>query len=270
MEGRGTPFLPRAGAVLLNSRKDVMKNFIRVGLAAVVVTVGVSAQADMFEITWTNHGPQPLSPLFWSTSDSSFDIFQVGGTASQGIKDIAESGSTTAMLAIAGAAGSSVGSFGVLTPGPLMPGNTRSGVFEATSSHGYFSFASMLGMTNDGWIGEGVSSMGLMLYDAGNNPTGFTLQIFGNRAWDAGTELNTQDAADLAALGGSGNPADNPDVIRVHESILPNVGDSWDQLPDWETSTLLSTIEVEVVPEPMTMSILGLGALALLRKKRSA
>ncbi len=239
-------------------------------LIAAFAAAGVLAQADMFEITWTNHGPQPLSPLFWSTSDSSFDLFQVGGTASQGIKDIAESGATASMLAIAGSAGSSVGSFGVLTPGPLMPGNSRSGIFEATSSHGYFSFASMLGMTNDGWIGEGVSSMGLMLYDAGNNPTGFTLQIFGNRAWDAGTELNTQDAADLAALGGSGNPADSSNLIRVHETIIPNVGDSWSQLPDWETSTLLSTIEIEAVPEPMTMTVLGLGALALLRKKRSA
>ena len=135
----------------------------KIGLIAVMTTAGVLAHADMFEITWTNHGPQPLSPLFFSASDGSFDIFQIGGSASAGIKDIAETGNPTAMLGIAGAAGSSVQAFDVMGPGPLMPGNSRTMIFETSSTHGFFSFASMLGMTNDGFIGESVSSAGLNL-----------------------------------------------------------------------------------------------------------
>ncbi len=182
-----------------------MKQSKTVAAMAALAIVG-SASAQDFSITWTNLGPQPLSPLFFAASNNSFDIFQVGGSASQGIKDIAETGDVSAMLGIAEAAGRAVGFRSVLGGGPLMPGFSRSGTFSASSTTRWFSFATMLGMTNDGFLGESVSSMSLDLYDALDNPTGFSLTIMGSRAWDAGTEDNTQDAADLAALGGSGNP----------------------------------------------------------------
>lgn len=233
-----------------------------------LISFGAIAHADEFQITWTNHGPQPLSPLFFSAGNNSFDIFQVGGTSSLGIKNIAEGGNTSAMLAIAGSAGSDVGAFGVAGGAPLGPGGTLTQTFSTDSSHGIFSFATMLGKTNDGFLGESASSMGLNLY-SGGNPTGFTLNIFGSRAWDAGTEDNTQNAADLGFLGGSGNPADSNAAIRVHGGIIPNFGDSWDQMPAWQQGDLLATISVNAVPEPATLSILGLSALAVLRRRKT-
>ncbi len=240
----------------------------RIAFSVLALGVVTSAFAQTtFRLKVENLGPQPLSPVFWSAGNSSFDIFSLGGTASQGIKDIAEGGNTTAMLAIASAAGSNISSYGVLAGGPVMPGQYRMGTFTTTSSHGYFSFASMLGMTNDGFVGEGVSSMGLSLF-SGSTPQGFSVVIRGSRAWDAGTELNTQSSADVPAFGGSGNPADSTSAIRVHETIIPNVGDRWEQMPDWEQSTELARISVEPVPEPATMSALLIGLLALKKRKK--
>lgn len=236
-------------------------------LALGVVFAAGAAQAVQFRIDWTNHGPQPLSPLFWSVGNSNFDIFQVGGAASAGIKAIAEGGNTAPMESIATAAGADVQAFGVLTGGPLAPGLSRSGMIDVDPGDDYFSFAMMLGKTNDGFLGESVSSMGLRLFN-GNVPLGFSVNIYGARAWDAGTELNTQNAADLGFLGGSGNPADNNAMIRVHGTVIPNVGDSWDQMPDWALDTRLATVTVLPVPEPATFAVLAIGAMMLRRRSR--
>lgn len=236
---------------------------------AMTVALTTASFADQFEITWTNHGPQPLSPLFWSVGNSSFDIFQFGGSASEGIEAIAEGGNTAPMLALATAAGSSVQAFGVLGGAPLMPGNSLSAIIDVNSGSDYFSFATMLGQTNDGFLGESVSSMGLRLFN-GNVATGFSVNIFGARAWDAGTEQNTQNAADLGFLGGSGSPADSQSFIRVHETIVPGLGDSFTLMPDWATGSQLATVTAVPVPEPATLVAIGLGTLALIRRNRKS
>lgn len=225
--------------------------------------------ASPFRVTWTNHGPQPLSPLFWSVGDASFDIFQLGATSSAGIKAIAETGNVMPMFGIATSAGASVQAFGALGPGPLMPGLTRTAVINVNPGADYFSFATMLGMTNDGFLGESVSSMGLRLFGQ-STPLGFSVNIYGARAWDAGTEDNTQNAADLGALGGSGSPLDPASMIRVHDTIVPGRGDSHALLPDWQSDTRLMTLTVLPVPEPGTLIALALGSLALLRRARAA
>lgn len=227
------------------------------------------AQATTFEITVTNHGPQPLSPMFFSLGDNTFDIFKLGTAASVGIKKIAEGGNTADMLAIANAAGPALSTYGVVGGSPLAPGLSRTMTFDTDVAHGYFSFAMMLGKTNDGFLGESVSSQGLNVF-TGGVATGFSVNIFGDRAWDAGTEENTQNAADLGFLGGSGNPADPQNFVRVHQSIIPNVGDSWDQMPDWNATTELATVTVHPVPEPATMAGLGVAGLAFLRRRKKS
>lgn len=230
--------------------------------------LAVSAHAADYRITVTDTGPQPLSPLFFTTGTSSFDLFDLGSTASLGIKKIAEGGDTSAAVALAQGAGSAVGTYGVVGDSPLAPGLTRTYSFSTDAAHPYFSFAAMLGKTNDGFIGESASSMGLDLF-SGGAPQGFSLDVFGTRAWDAGTELNTQDAADLGFLGGAGNPQEAPaDAhIRVHGGVVPGVGDSYDQIPAWQLSTQLAHITVQSVPEPGTWAALGLGTLALGRRR---
>ena len=111
--------------------------------------------------------------------------------------------------------------------------------------------------------------MGLRLFGTGGGAQGFALDIFGTRAWDAGTELNTQNLADVDTLGfGTGNPADTSALIRVHEGIVAGRGDAEALMPKWSLDTRLASITVTPVPEPASMLALGLGGLALLRRRK--
>jgi hypothetical protein len=228
-----------------------------------------TAGAEGFSLYVENLGPQPLSPVFFSSGNLNFNIFSVGSASSGGIKNIAEMGDATLMMAVAASAGADVMDYGTTTGGPLLPGENRTIEFEADADHSYFSFASMLGKTNDGFIGESVNSMVLDLY-SGGTPTGFDYTVYGNRAWDAGTELNTQDSADLAAFGGTGNPAEEVGMthVHMHGGIVAGIGDSWALLPNWNVSTPLARLEVTPSPEPASLLAVGLGVVALWSRKR--
>ncbi len=242
----------------------------RIHAILLLTSLAAAAGAEDFQITITNTGPQPLSPLFYSASTNQFDIFSVSGSASTGIKNVAESGDATALLGIA-AGGTGVGTFGLVGASPLVPGASRMLTFSADAAHPFFSFAAMLGKTNDGFIGESVSSAGLQLFSGGVAQS-LDISVLGTRAWDAGTEKNTQDAADLGFLGGSGNPQEDAgeNIIRVHGGVIPNVGDSWSQMPAWDATTQLAHIQVQAVPEPSSYLALGAGALMLIRRRRKS
>jgi len=232
-----------------------------------------AANATEFSMTVTDLGGQPLSPVFYAASDSTFDEFTLGNQASLGIKHIAEMGDATSMLGIAAGAGSAVGAYGLCGSSPITTGNSATTTFMADSSHPYFSFATMLGKTNDGFLGESVSSMGLMLF-SGSTPQSIDYIVTGERAWDAGTELNTQNAADLAFLGGNGNPQElqGNAYIRQHAGIIPGVGDSWQLMPAWGLGDSLAEVQIKAVPEPGSMFGLAsgvLGFLAIIRRRRA-
>lgn len=242
-------------------------------LAALALTLGGASllNAADFQVKFTNYGPQPVSPVFWAATNDQYNLFSVGAGASFAIKRIAEGGNTTQARADADSQlGGSVAAYGVLGGAPIAPGGMVMGEFSTDSSHSYFSFAAMLGKTNDGFIGESVNSLGLQLF-SGGNPHGWTHWIMGSRAWDAGTELNTQSSADLGFLGGSGNPAEAPNMntVHVHPGIVAGVGDAWDQMPNWTRDTVLGRIEVSPVPEPAGLAVLGLGFVAIARKRRA-
>jgi hypothetical protein len=241
-----------------------MSKFRLTAIGVAAALVGTACAAD-FQITVTNLGAQPLSPMFMAASNSSFDAFTVGSSASIGIKNIAEMGDATAMTNIATAAGSDVFDF-LVGPSVLMTGQSYTVTLSADAAHPWLTFASMLGKTNDGFIGAAVGDGALGLF-VGQKEQAFSYILHGTQAWDAGTEENTQNAADLAFLMGSGNPADSTPFIHQHSGVVTGVGDSWQQMPQWQTLDALARIDVTPVPEPASISILGFGALALLRRK---
>lgn len=241
--------------------------FVRLALGFVVLGLVPFASADMFTVTVDNLGPQPLSPLMGIAHNSSFDLFSEGGTASLGIKKIAEGGDTSALESIVAGAGSQIGGWGKVAGGPFGTGESRTFLIDTDVAHPWFSFAVMLGKTNDGWLGIGTGDGALNLY-SGSTAVGGVYLAKGSDAWDAGTELNTQNAADLGFLGGSGNPADSNNLIRHHAGIQAGVGDSWTQMPAWTAGQDLARVTVTPVPEPASMAALGFGVIALLRKRR--
>lgn len=170
-----------------------------VGLAVLVavllvVTAGVIVAAPRgttYEVTITNlTDGQPLTPPVVALHRPSTGIFTVGEPASFELKEVAENGNLDPLVAslsenrhVADVAVAVAGD-----PPPLLPG--QSVTVQLTESRGgrFLSFAAMLICTNDGFTGV----------DTVHLPRRPGERIIVHTAgYDAGTEINTEDFADL-------------------------------------------------------------------------
>jgi hypothetical protein len=138
---------------------------------------------------------QPLTPPVVVTHRDAFDLFEVGQIASVGIKEVAENGNVPALVTAVEQAGG-VGQV-VAGPEPIVPdGLPGSATFDdsqtlfigAGARVRFISFASMLICTNDGLTG--INHVRLPT-DVGDR---VSIRTAG---YDAGTELNTEDFADI-------------------------------------------------------------------------
>jgi hypothetical protein len=211
------------------------------GLAAVAVAAAALAatpaaeakRADTFEVTFTDlTSGQPLTPAVAATHRGRNELFNIGDAASFGLKEIAENGNNAPMLSRLGSE-NDVADFLEAPGGPLVPAGTpgdamfgQSTTFTVTADRGAhrLSLASMLICTNDGFTGVN----GLELPSkVGDSVTVETM------AYDAGTEANTEDFADMVppcqaligvSSGEAGTGQSDPalaqnDVIRHHPGI---------------------------------------------------
>ena len=134
---------------------------------------------------------QPMTPPLASTHRSRAHIYKVGTDASYGVMQIAENGNLDPAYAErtsnARVFDTVIGFPDPDAPGPLLPGGTTT--FEISSKRGvnWFSFVSMLVCTNDGFTGVNVR-----LPKTVGDTVGADL-----RAYDAGTEANTENFSDL-------------------------------------------------------------------------
>jgi hypothetical protein len=213
----------------------------RMGLAAVAAAaVALAAapaaeakRADAFEVTFTDLASgQPLTPAVAATHRGSDELFRVGDPATIGLKEIAENGNNAPMLSRL-ASDRDVSDFVEAPGGPLVPAGSpgdamfgQSTTFTITADRGArrLSLASMLICTNDGFTG--VNSLRLPS-KVGESVTVETT------AYDAGTEANTEDFADMVppcqaligvSTGEPGTGQSDPalaqnDVIRHHPGI---------------------------------------------------
>jgi hypothetical protein len=169
---------------------------------------------------------QAFTPPLVFSHNSYINLFRVGGRANQGIKEIAENGNLAPALnyleqnrnvfdtvvAVAG------------DPPPLMPGATITFRITSTRNYELLSYAAMLICTNDGFTGA--ASLRLPRFK-GNKVVVY------NNAYDAGSEINTEDFKDIVppcpALSGvpsndTGTDKSNPalaegGVIKHHPGI---------------------------------------------------
>ena len=187
------------------------------------------AEDATYEVTITNITPgQPITPPLLVTHRADVGVFTVGEEASEELQQLAENGDFGPLVESLEEE-SSV--FDVVTgTAPLVPANdpgdtgmAHSATFtvRADGNHGHLSFASMLICTNDGFAG--VDGVHLPHYG---------VKTIYTAAYDARTEANTEDFADLVppcqGLTGvsgesSGTGASNP-AISEDGIVIPHPG----------------------------------------------
>jgi hypothetical protein len=163
----------------------------------IMASPAVARDATEYEVTITNlTSGQPLTPPAVATHKRPLSVFEVGAPASFEVKEIAENGNLAPMFGLF-AASPFVSDWLMMPGGPLVPPNLPgsgmfgpSTTFTLSAGHGanYVSWVSMLICTNDGFTG--VSGLRLP------KRVGDTLSVTTN-AYDAGTEINTEDFKDL-------------------------------------------------------------------------
>lgn len=232
---------------LNNSRR--VKLFLGAFLLLSLMLVSVASANDhdqpiTYRVTVANltHG-QPLTPPVIATHNRNIELFQRNQPASGEIQQIAENGNLAPMIDLLSNS-ADVSDFAVAvagTPPPLMPQNQVTIEVTAHSVNDVLSVAAMLICTNDGFTG--VDSVTLP------KEVGQT-KVFKMRGYDAGTEINTEDFADIVppcqgltgvssedAGTGSSNPAlAENGVIRVDHRNGGNILGISDLVPsihDW-------------------------------------
>ena len=178
-----------------------MKRFLAMPLLAVLFLAGCSdslndvdsdsalevpsatyGETAVYEVAVRNiSSGQPFTPPLAATHNSYVDMYSVGSGASFGIKEIAENGNLDPLVASL-SGNSNVADVVVAvagTPPPVMPGQTVKFTITTSGDKEYFSFASMLICTNDGFTG--LDAVKLPRY-VGQEAA------YGIRGYDAGTE----------------------------------------------------------------------------------
>lgn len=229
---------------------------IRLGLiallsaASTVAAVGSAAGAAdheqpvtyVVEITNLTAG-QYLTPANYAAHDRSVAVFERNRPASPGVQAVAENGGVPVLAAELAAAvdAAGLGVSGVAPGGPLGPGQSVS--FEVTTTERRLSLVAMLICTNDGFAG----------LDARPLPTGQQSVTYRVGGFDAGTEINTEQRADLVPAPFcqvdpmSGTGESNPELaengtVRPHQTIR-GVGDL-DTSFDWNGPVAEVTVRV--------------------------
>ncbi|MFV1970524.1 MAG: spondin domain-containing protein [Acidimicrobiia bacterium] len=194
-----------------------------------------------YEITITNlTSGQPITPAVFAVHSGRHDLFQKGAEASNGIQQLAENGGV-GVLAAEVAANPAISASTVVGAAPLAPGTSATMSLEVIGRANRFSLAAMLVCTNDGFGGIDGERLPSEVGDE---------HRYYARAFDAGTELNTELYADLVppcdgdpTTGtGMSNPAlAEGGKVHRHEGIA-GIGDLT-EAHAWSGPVLKVTIE---------------------------
>jgi Spondin_N len=209
-----------------------------------------------------NQTGQALSPPVFVTHSNAYNMFTVGQTAPETIWRIAEGGDRSFLLnEVNPLVGTSVLSVAAPLTSPLLQQQSVSVVVQMDSSHRFLSFASMLGWTNDGFVGASNIDLSAIATSMTVNLTGF----------DAGSEKNSEATGFLGALGG-GNARDTENgVITNHTGIagIAQAPTAWNWLPG-----PAARITITAAPEPGSLALIVLAGAPLLgatlRRRRTA
>lgn len=169
-------------------------------------------------------GGTALTPFFSAFHDNSFDIYDLGGTASAGLEALAEDGNNSVIAEELLAADDDAQSVNVAgNAGPIDTRELTSTTLTVDgASNGYFATASMLLPSNDAFVGT--ASAVRLFDDEGNFLGAQAIEFDGNSVRDAGTEVNTEtQAAFLNQTGPNMGETENG-TITVHPGFNGSLG----------------------------------------------
>ena len=157
-------------------------------LALFAIAAAGLASAQTSDVTYTVEienltSGQPFTPPLIVAHTSDTGVFTVGEAASEGLKEVAENGNTTPLSDVLAADSAVIAT--TAGTAPVLPGETATLTIDAPSGS-YLSWVSMLICTNDGFVG--IDSLALQASGS---------QTVDKDAYDAGTETNTEDFADI-------------------------------------------------------------------------
>ena len=184
-----------------------------------------------------------LTPLWVGLHNGSFDLFDQGVIATNGLELLAEEGNASTLMTEF-AASNRVQISGIANPsgfpsGPIIqPGESASGIvnIDSPEAHQFMSFASMVIPSNDAFIGNENPNSYRIFGGDGTFLGPITIEIYGADIWDAGTEVNNTQGAAFSAIPGTGIPEDG--------NVQPHPG-----LENFEnTATPAGTIPVGAAP----------------------
>ncbi len=223
----------------------------------------------------TTNGPVALAPAFAAFHDGSYDIFNVGDTASAGLELLAEVGDASSLI---GDLPAGVTAGGFAPGGPFMPnGGTGSRQFTVSSGQSHFSLASMVLPSNDWFIGnDSAMDISGLLSAAPGTSVSFALAT----AYDAGTEeedFQFSPGNPLVGITTPSNPglgAETTEAISMVSGPDPFSGFLNIEPAGFDTTTIdftngtIATVSLTVVPEPSGLSLMMAAAIGLMGLRR--
>jgi hypothetical protein len=172
-----------------------------------------------FDVTVTNlTNGQPVSPVAVIAHQDGYSVFTIGSPATVGLETMAEGGDNSMLIAEADADASVIATGSGAAPvGPAGSDTVTIDVLESDVADLMISISTMLVNTNDAISGlNGVDVSGLAEGDAW---TGRAI------VYDAGTELNTELAAEIPGPAGGGEGfnaarSDRDDRVAMHSGVI--------------------------------------------------
>lgn len=240
-----------------------------------------------------------LTELWVGMHNGSFNLFDIGGTASAGVERVAEDGTVATIGAafaaspagMAGGIGGVVNAPGGFPGAPFFdPGETGSRVFNLDPvANRFLSFITMVIPSNDAFIG---SANEVALFDASGNFIGADILILGSQVLDAGTEANTEMAAAFfnqtapdqgtatpggtigahpGFIGSAGNPGGTPIILGGTSVAPPGIFFDAQAADFTRPDFVVARLTVTSVPEPATLGLFGVAlvGLAVMRRRSS-
>ena len=203
-----------------------MKRHPKLGLIAAGLLLAPLAHSETYVLTVENLAPADgvyLTPVWVGFHAGDFSLFEIEGTASAELERIAEDGAVMPLDALFRAGDAGRTSVTIVNPegfagAPVFePGSRSESRIELDPArHRFLSYASMVIPSNDAFVGN-PGARSIRVFEDDGQPAGpVSFLVYGDRVWDAGTEVNSEtDAAFLNQTAPNTGMTENA-VVQLH------------------------------------------------------